>query len=239
MNKIWTNWFWGHLLFDYFLYLLPKCIYNCVSLGDSVPHPTTHHTLKSPLLFRDELQIGLQCKWARAVVMCLRVWGGREVVGLGRRVFGTQSIDWWSKLGGPGLTERRSVSGNICPQLSAVWSIPAQWWAREALLLIKRSHRYAHRLNSFYGSVFTHILKYLYKLERLHCIWMWWFEMNCWRLTAEFTRESSLSVLCLCVRVTLPQWSGSFLPLQHFKLFFILYCGSSAFLLKSTQFRKY
>lgn len=27
---------------------------------------------------------------------------------------------------------------------------------------------------------------------------------------------SSLSVLCLCVRVTLPQWSGSFLPLHVF-----------------------
>lgn len=38
-------------------------------------------------------------------------------------------------------------------------------------------------------------------------------------LTAGFTRESSLSVLCLCVTVTLPQWSGSFLPLQHSTVF--------------------
>lgn len=239
MNKIWTNCFLGHLLFDYFLYLPPKCIYTCVSLGDSVPHPTTHHTLKSPLLFRDELQLGLQRKWARAVVMCLRVWGGREVVGLGRRVFGTQSIDWWSKLGGPGLTERRSVSGNICPQLSAVWSIPAQWWAREALLLIKRSHRYARRLNSFYGSVFTHILKYLYKVEKasLHLNVLVWDELlktHCW----VYEGELSVCFVSLC--------QGDFTSdLAHFFLystsncFLFLYCGSSAFLLKSTQFRKY
>lgn len=53
-----------------------------------------------------------------------------------------------------------------------------------------------------------------------------------WSLTAEFTRGSSLSVLCLCVRVTLPQWSGSFLPLQHSKMFFshfFILCRGSDF----------
>lgn len=71
--------------------------------------PTVHHTLSSPLLFGDRLQRGQQCQWARSAVICLCVWGVREVVGLEKRVFGTQSIDWWSTLGGPGLTERRSV----------------------------------------------------------------------------------------------------------------------------------
>lgn len=109
-------------------------------------------------------------------------------------------IHWlMSKLGGPGLTERRSVSGNICPQLSAVWSIPAQWWAREALLLIKRSHRYAHRLNSFYGSVFTHILKYLYKVEKasLHLNVLVWDELlktHCW----VYEGELSVCFVSLC-----------------------------------------
>lgn len=71
--------------------------------------PTIHHTLSSPLLFGDRQQRGQQCQWARSAVICLCVWGVREVVGLEKRVFGTQTIDWWSPLGGPGLTERRSV----------------------------------------------------------------------------------------------------------------------------------
>lgn len=46
-----------------------------------------------------------------------------------------------------------------------------------------------------------------------------------WGLSAEFTRGSSLSVLCLCVRVTLPQWSGSFLLFQCSEMYvFLLPC---------------
>lgn len=155
-----------------------------------LPHTTPFNHLCSL-----EMSYNLVCSVSeQELLWCVCVFGEG-----GRWVFGTQSIDWWSKLGGPGLTERRSVSGNICPQLSAVWSIPAQWWAREALLLIKRSHRYAHRLNSFYGSVFTHILKYLYKVEKasLHLNVLVWDELlktHCW----VYEGELSVCFVSLC-----------------------------------------
>ncbi len=50
-----------------------------------LPLPTIHHILNSPLLFRNGLQRGQQCKQARCVVICLCVWGGREVIGLRKR----------------------------------------------------------------------------------------------------------------------------------------------------------
>lgn len=94
------------------IYLLNTFVCLCVvqwELSWYVPHPTIQHTHHLPLLLEDGLQCGQQCKWARSVVICLCVCGGREVVGFRKIFFGTSSTDWWRLLGGPGLTERRSV----------------------------------------------------------------------------------------------------------------------------------
>lgn len=124
-------------------------------------------------------------------------------------------------MGGPGLTESKSVWAT-----SGVWSIPAGLVARGAKLLIKQAHacRYTYRLSSLPDLVLISKSKYLYLLATARvcvCIALtvYWCLPDCWSLIAEFMRGSSLPVLCLCVRVTLPQWSGSFLLLQSSKMF--------------------
>lgn len=124
------------------------------------------------------------CKQASAAVICLCVWSERW--GCWMRVESFWNLIHWLMdwIGWADAHWKEECVGDVCLQLSAAWSILTGGGQRSPANM----HRYT--IQNF--SVFMSVLK------RHAC----------------FYEGSSLPVHCLCVRVTLPQWSGSFLVLH-------------------------
>lgn len=93
---------WTHLW-------LCVCVwYSCRTL----PSTTSSVHLCS---FGNGLERGQQCKQARSVVICLCVWGGRKVVGLGEKVF----LASHPLIDGVNWVGQGSVKGGVCG-----WRLP-------------------------------------------------------------------------------------------------------------------
>lgn len=117
-GRKWTT-LWCVLAFQKDQWVLINHIYllstfaNCVSVWYSETCASSHHPA-TPSTHRCCWEMGYSMvssvsKQDLFWYVCVFGVGG-EVARWGKRVFGTLSGDWWTKLGGPRLTERRSVS---------------------------------------------------------------------------------------------------------------------------------